>query len=451
MNAEVEDQVVAPKASARRSLSLHKEIEVARTLPGARTSGRVTQVIGLLIESLGPHSRIGELCYIYTQTNQAIPCEVVGFKNKHVLLMSLGEINEISPGAEVYPTGEMHLVPVAKSMVGRVVNALGEPIDGKGPIRAETYYKSTAKPPDALTRNRISEPMSTGIRAIDSTCTSGRGQRFGIFAGSGVGKSTLMGMIAKKADSDVNVIALIGERGREVREFIERELGPEGLARSVVVVVTSDQAALLRAKGANVATAIAEYFRDCGKNVVFMMDSVTRFAMALREIGLAVGEPPTTKGYTPSVFAQMPKLLERAGNSDKGSITGIYTILVEGDDLNDPVADTVRSILDGHIVLSRELASANHFPAIDVLQSLSRVMVDVMEKEFIQLAGRLRDVLRVYKESEDLINIGAYVQGSNPKIDEAIRLIEAIRGFLQQGSDESYSLEQTEEALKAIL
>ncbi len=432
-------------------LSLKRESELVEGLTTLRASGRVTQVIGLLIESNGPVAHLGEVCHIYTRNGVTIPCEVVGFKEGRVLLMSLGEMTHIAPGSEVYPTGEIHLVPVCKQMVGRVINALGEPIDGKGPIRAERYYKVTAAPPEALQRNRISQVMETGIKAIDSTCTAGKGQRFGIFAGSGVGKSTLMGMIAKMSAADVNVIALIGERGREVREFIERELGPEGLARSVVIVVTSDQAALLRAKGASVATAVAEYFRDLGNDVVFMMDSVTRYAMALREIGLAVGEPPTTKGYTPSVFAQLPKLLERAGNSDRGSITGIYTILVEGDDMNDPVADTVRSILDGHIVLSRELASANHFPAIDVLHSLSRVMVDVVDAETLERAGRLRDILRVYKDAEDLVNIGAYVSGSNPKIDEAIRLIDRVREFLAQSHKEHFTVEQTQELLKQIL
>ncbi len=433
------------------TLSLKAESEVVGKLAPLRPSGRVTQVIGLLIESQGPSVHMGELCYVYTRKGASIPCEVVGFKEGKVLLMSLGEMTQIAPGSEVYPTGEIHLVPVCRQMVGRVVNALGEPIDGKGPIRAERYYKVSAPPPEALDRSRICEVMETGVKAIDATCTAGKGQRFGIFSGSGVGKSTLMGMIAKMAASDVNVIALIGERGREVREFIERELGPEGLARSVLIVVTSDQAALLRAKGANVATAIAEYFRDQGLNVVFMMDSVTRYAMALREIGLAVGEPPTSKGYTPSVFAQLPKLLERAGNSDRGSITGIYTILVEGDDMNDPVADTVRSILDGHVVLSRELASANHFPAIDVLSSLSRVMIDVVDKEALTRSGKLRDILRVYKDAEDLVNIGAYVQGSNPKIDEALKLIDTIKGFLQQSSDEPVTFEQTQELLKQIV
>ena len=415
-----------------------------------RNSGRVTHIIGLLIESAGPSVHLGELCHVYNKKGQAIPCEVVGFKDNKVLLMSLGDMAHIAPGAEVCPTGEVPSVPVSRALCGRVIDALGNPIDGKGPLVASKYYPLAAAPPKALQRKRIEEPLETGVKAIDATCTAGQGQRFGIFAGAGVGKSTLLAMIAKMSRADINVIALIGERGREVREFIERDLGPEGLARSVVVVVTSDQEALLRTKGACTATAIAEYFRDMGKNVVLMMDSLTRYATALREIGLAVGEPPTTKGYTPSVFAALPKLLERAGNSNKGSITGIYTILVEGDDLNDPVADSVRAILDGHIVLSRVLASANHYPAIDVLGSLSRVMKEVVDKKHIDLAGRLRATLQSYKEAEDLINIGAYVSGSNPKIDEALIYIEKIQQFLKQRDDEYITLEQMIELLEEI-
>lgn len=432
-------------------LSLGPEIETVGKWKGIRPSGRVTHIIGLLIESAGPSTHLGELCYVYPRQGNPIPCEVVGFKENKVLLMSLGEMEHIAPGSEVYPTESVHRVPVSHKMVGRVLNALGHPMDGKGEYRPEGYYDVTAAPPGALQRSRISQVLTTGIKAIDATCTAGIGQRFGIFSGSGVGKSTLMGMIAKMSSADINVIALIGERGREVREFLERELGPEGLAKSVLVVATSDQAALLRSKGANVATAIAEYFRDMGKNVVFMMDSVTRYAMALREIGLAVGEPPTTKGYTPSVFAKLPKLLERAGNSHKGSITGIYTILMEGDDHNDPIVDAVRSILDGHIMLSRKLASANHFPAIDVLESLSRVMVDVVDEEHNLLASKLRDVLQVHAEAEDLINIGAYVNGSNPKIDDAIARIEEMREFLKQSSKEAFSFEETLNMLKKAL
>lgn len=427
-----------------------KEFRVLSNWDPVRISGRVIQIVGLLIESAGPSCRLGELCYIYNKQDEEIPCEVVGFRKDTVLLMPLGEMTHIAPGSEVYPTGEIHMIPVTESMCGRVVDALGQPMDGKGPILKEHYQPVWSAPPGALSRTPISDVLATGVRAIDGTCTAGRGQRFGIFAGSGVGKSTLLSMIAKNSNADINVIGLIGERGREVREFIERDLGEEGLKRSIVVVATSDQPALLRAKGASVATAIAEYYRSLGKDVVLMMDSVTRYAMALREIGLAVGEPPTTKGYTPSVFAQLPKLLERAGSSAVGTITGIYTILVEGDDMNDPIADTVRGILDGHLVLSRKLASANHYPPIDVLQSLSRVMSHIVSQEHLGLAGRLRAVLQVYREAEDLINIGAYVKGSNPKIDEALALIELINEFLAQGPDDILSFEEMLEKLSKI-
>lgn len=433
------------------NIGFEKEIQAVKTWGGVGASGRITHIIGLLIESSGPSVHIGELCYIYNKQGDAVPCEVVGFKNNKVLLMSLGEMTLLAPGSEVYPTGKIHMIPVSEAMCGRVLDALGNPIDDKGPIIPQKYYPVMATPPKALQRKLISDVLQTGIKAIDGTCTAGSGQRFGIFSGSGVGKSTLLGMIAKMSTSDINVIALIGERGREVREFLERDLGPEGLAKSIVIVVTSDQAALLRTKGAHTATAIAEFFRDLGKNVVFMMDSITRYAMALREIGLAVGEPPTTRGYTPSVFAMLPKLLERAGNAEKGSITGIYSILVEGDDMNDPVADAVRALLDGHIVLSRKLASANQYPAIDVLESLSRVMIDVITKEQYARASRLRDILQVYREAEDLINIGAYISGSNSKIDEAIALIGPIRAFLRQGKGESFSFEETQKLLKEIL
>jgi flagellum-specific ATP synthase len=433
------------------TLDLSQEINTVKQWGKLRISGKVSQVIGLLIESRGPSVHLGEMCYIYDKNKLGIPCEVVGFKEDKVLLMSLGEMSSISPGAEVYPTGESHCVPVGNSLCGRILNALGEPIDGKGPIRVESYYPVEAPPPDALTRQRIEEPLQTGVRSIDTCCTTGKGQRIGIFSGSGVGKSSLIGMISKMSSADINVIALIGERGREVREFIERDLGYEGLQRSVVIVATSDQAALLRARGAYVATAIAEYFRDHKKNVIFMMDSVTRYAMALREIGLATGEPPTTKGYTPSVFALLPKLLERSGNSETGSITGIYTILVEGDDLMDPIADQVRSILDGHIVLSRQMAEANIFPAVDIPASLSRVMGDIVSKEHIQLMGILREYIQVYRDAEDLINIGAYIKGSNPKIDQAIIVNERVRAFLTQNSSEKVTLEEGIEQLKQVV
>jgi flagellum-specific ATP synthase len=430
--------------------SLEKEAQLVKKWSHITPSGIVTQIIGLLIESTGPSVHLGELCYIYNKEAQAIPCEVVGFKDNKVLLMSLGEMTQIAPGSEVYPTGKIHTIPVDESMCGRILDALGNPIDGKEQIQAHMYYPVMAHPPHPLERKLISNILSTGVKAIDATCTAGEGQRLGIFSGAGLGKSTLLAMIAKMSSADINVIALIGERGREVREFIERELGPEGLKRSVIVVVTSDQAALLRTKGAHTATTIAEYFRELGKNVVFMMDSITRYAMALREIGLAVGEPPTTRGYTPSVFAMLPKLLERAGNSAKGTITGFYTILVEGDDMNDPIADTVRAILDGHIVLSRKLASGNHYPAIDVLSSLSRLMLSIVTPESRARGARLREVLQVYKEAEDLINIGAYVAGSNTKIDEAISLIEKVNTFLKQDIDKRFSYEETQNLLNQI-
>lgn len=435
----------------KTTADFNDEISHIRSWGGLKTSGKITQIIGLLIESKGPSASLGELCYIYDKFGKKVLCEVVGFKDSHVLLMCLGEMTYISPGSEVYPSGEVHKIPVSRHLCGRVLNGMGEPIDNKGMIRAETYYPVTNSPPDPLKRKRILEPLETGVKAIDSLCTAGKGQRFGIFSGSGVGKSTLLSMIARMSAADVNVIALIGERGREVRDFLERDLGKEGMERSVVIVATSDQPALVRSKGAAIATTIAEYFRDLGHNVVFMMDSITRYAMALREIGLAIGEPPTTKGYTPSVFSSLPRLLERSGNSDKGSITGIYTILMEGDDLNDPVADTVRSILDGHIVLSRKLASANHFPSISVLDSLSRVMKDIVDQDHNRWAGQLRDLLQVYKDAEDLINIGAYAKGNNPKIDQAIAKMDKINDFLRQGVVDSVSFDETLKILKDLV
>lgn len=431
--------------------SLNREIHNIAQWKGLKISGRVTKVVGLLIESIGPAVHLGELCYITNKKSKPIPCETVGFKDKRVLLMPLGDILHISPGDEVYPSGAPLRVGVSDDLCGRVIDAMGNPIDGKGPIRVEQFMPVTAQAPSPLSRRTISEPLYTGIKSIDATCTMGKGQRMGIFSGSGVGKSTLMAMATKQSNADITVIALIGERGREVGEFIERELGPEGLKKSVVVVATSDQAALLRSKGAGVATAVAEYFRNQGKDVLLMMDSITRYAMALREIGLATGEPPTTKGYTPSVFALLPKLLERAGNTQHGSITGIYTILVEGDDLSDPVADTVRSILDGHIVLSRKLANSNHYPAVDVLQSLSRVMKDIVPKEALAKSGRIRNLLQTYSEAEDLINIGAYTEGSNPKIDEAIALNDPLWNFLDQKSFEGFSFEETEKQIDSFI
>ena len=405
--------------------------------------GKVTQVIGLVIESIGPTVILGELCYIKSREQNIIKAEVVGFKEGKVLLMPLGVLAGIGPGCEVIASEQTLSVKVGESLLGRILDGLGNPMDGLGPLNESLSYPLENMPPPPLTRARIRDKLSVGVRAIDGLLSFGSGQRIGIMAGSGVGKSTLLGMIARNTEADINVIALIGERGREVREFIERDLGEEGLKRSVVVVATSDQPALVRLKGALTATAIAEYFRDQGKRVVLMMDSVTRFAMAQREVGLTVGEPPATRGYTPSVFAMLPKLLERTGPSDVGSITGIYTVLVEGDDMNEPIADTVRGILDGHIVLSRHIAAQNHYPAIDILASVSRVMLEIVEKNHWDAAQQLRKVLATYKEAEDLINIGAYVNGSNANIDMAIAKIESARKFLQQGVYEVDNFDST--------
>lgn len=417
-----------------------------------KLNGRITQIIGLVIESQGPHVNLGELCYIHPRNlGEPIPAEVVGFRENRVLLMPIGELQGIGPGCEVVSAHRTLKVSVGRQLLGRILDGLGNPIDGKGPLISNTQYPLTATPPPPLTRRRISEGLGVGVRAIDSLLTLGRGQRVGIMAGSGVGKSTLLGMIARNTEADISVIALIGERGREVREFIERDLGEEGLKRSVVVVATSDQPALVRLKGAMTATAIAEYFRDQGMDVMLMMDSVTRFAMAQREVGLTVGEPPATRGYTPSVFALLPKLLERSGTGERGSITGIYTVLVDGDDMNEPIADAVRSILDGHIVLTRSLAAQNHYPAIDVLASVSRVMTEIADKEHIQCAQRMRTLLATYREAEDLINIGAYAHGSNPTIDQAITAISGIKSFLQQEIDENTPIAETIERLKMLV
>lgn len=408
-----------------------------RDLDVLKVNGRITQVIGLVLESTGPTSSLGEVCVIKSKHGEDLCLsEVVGFRNNRVLSMVLGDSERISPGSEIVATGRTLSVKVGDALLGRVIDGLGRPLDGKGEIEINEVRSIHGTPPNPLDRRRISEPVATGVRSIDTLLTCGKGQRIGIFAGSGVGKSVLLGMVARDTSADVNVIALVGERGREVGEFIDRELGPEGLQRSVVIVATSDQPALIRIKAAFMATAIAEFFRDKGLDVMLLMDSVTRLAMAQREVGLAIGEPPTTKGYTPSVFAMLPKLLERAGNGKIGSITGLYTVLVEGDDMNEPVADAVRSILDGHIVLSRRLASAGHYPAVDVLESVSRVMPAITSEEHRHAAQRLLDLLATYRESEDLINIGAYVKGSNPRIDQAIAMIQQIRAFLRQRADE---------------
>lgn len=414
--------------------------------------GKVVQIVGLVIECNGPNVSMGELCYVHSHFEdvEPLPAEVVGFREGYVLLMPLGETKGIGPGCQVVSAQKVLQVKVGPELLGRVIDGLGNPIDGKGPILCQKEYPIQADPPAPLERPVIKDSLYVGVRAIDGLITMGQGQRIGIMAGSGVGKSTLLSMIARNTEADISVIALVGERGREVKEFIERDLGEEGLKRSVVVVATSDKPALVRIKGALTATAIAEYFRDRGRKVVLMMDSVTRFAMAQREVGLTVGEPPATRGYTPSVFALLPRLLERAGTSARGSITGIYTVLVDGDDMNEPIADAVRSILDGHIVLSRNIAAQNHFPAIDVLASVSRVMSAVVPKEHMEANRKLRALMAVYKEAEDLIHIGAYVKGSSPKIDEAVQKIDAINDFLCQGVFEVQSFEETIQRLEGI-
>ena len=406
--------------------------------------GCVVQLIGLVIESEGPLAAVGEMCRIESPRHPGgILAEVVGFRNHHLLLMPLEEVHGIHPGSEVTALGEPLRLPVGESLKGRIIDGLGHPLDSAGPINGEVQVGLHLKPPHPLKRQRIRQPFQTGVKALDAFIPCGRGQRLGIFAGSGVGKSTLLGMMASNAEAEVNVIALIGERGREVREFLEKDLDEIGRRKSVVVVATSDQPALARLKGAFLAMAIAEHFRDAGQNVLLMMDSVTRFAMAQREIGLAVGEPPTTRGYTPSVFSLLPQLLERAGTGERGSITGFFTVLVEADDMNDPIADAVRSILDGHVVLTRELATENHYPAIDVLQSVSRLTRDLLNPGQLELAGRARESMATYRKNQDLINIGAYPAGSSPAIDQAIRLREPLRQFLRQTETEKVSREES--------
>ncbi len=406
-------------------------------------SGRVVQVVGLTVEMMGLNCQIGEICEIQTSNRTALMAEVIGFRNNHMLLMPLGNMDGIQPDSTVRSVSHAFKAPVGKSLIGRVLNGLGEPIDGKGPLEVAEWASTNQTPPHPLQRSAIEEPLVTGVRVLDGLLTCGKGQRMGIFAGSGVGKSTLLGSIARNSESDISVIALIGERGREVREFLERDLGPEGLARSVIVVSTSDQPALVRLKAALVAMTIAEYFRDCGMDVMFMMDSVTRYAMAQREIGLSIGEPPASKGYTPSVFAILPRLLERAGRGERGSITGFFTVLVEGDDFNEPICDAVRGILDGHVILSRALAARNHYPAIDVLNSVSRVMPAITTREHLQAAAFARKNLAVYEKVRDLVNIGAYVKGSDPEADTALQVLPDLTGFLQQSRSDVTSFEDT--------
>lgn len=413
--------------------------------------GKVTKIVGLTIEANGPLLGIGTRCEIENGSSSKIMAEIVGFKDDRIVLMPYGESEGIAPGSIVKNVTFGNVVKVSQNLLGRVLDGLGNPIDGKGPITDFELVPVYNEPPKPMERTIIKDVISTGVKSIDSLITIGNGQRVGIFAGSGVGKSVLLGMIARNTLAEVNVIALIGERGREVREFIERDLGEDGLKRSVVVVATSDQSPLVRKLGAFAAASIGEYFRKQGKNVMFMMDSVTRFAMAQREIGLTVGEPPTTKGYTPSVFALLPKLLERAGTKfNEGSVTGLYTVLVEGDDMNDPIADAVRSIIDGHIVLDRRLASKNHFPAVDILNSASRLMKEVVSEEHFNVAGKIRDLVASYNEAEDLINIGAYVKGSNKRIDESIQKIDKINEFLKQKMNQNVSFGDAYKGVKDI-
>ena len=417
-----------------------------------QAKGRVTKVIGIVIEALGPAAQLGTVCDIFTKTDKKkITVEVLGFRGNKVLMMPLEEIQGIGPGNRVVAKQPKAVIPVGPGLLGRVLDGLGNPIDGKGPVSIENEYPIYTNAINPLLRRRIHQPLDLGIRAINGLLTIGCGQRVGVFAGSGVGKSLLLGMIARNTKADVNVIAFIGERGREVNEFIEKELGTEGLKRSVIIVATSDRLPLIRMRGAFIATAIAEYFRDQGNHVNFMMDSVTRFAMAQREIGLALGEPPTTKGYTPSVFTLLPKLLERAGTTNnRGTITGLYTVLVEGDDTNEPIADALRSILDGHINLNRDLAVQNHYPAIDVLASVSRVMDDIISPAQRENARRLKDILATYHKAEDLINIGAYVHGSNSKIDYAIEMIEKVKSYLKQDIDTACSFPESIKQLEDL-
>ena len=414
--------------------------------------GKVVQIIGLVIESQGPRAAIGEICKLESANNpEGIMAEVVGFRNQNLLLMPLGQMEGIHPGCEVLATGSSLRIPVGEELLGRVWDGLGNPLDG---LSAPSRFESTdlkLSAPHPLNRARIDQTFLTGIRAVDTFTPIGVGQRMGIFSGSGVGKSTMLGMMASRGDADVNIIALIGERGREVREFIERDLGEEGRKKSIVVVATADEPALARVKGAFLAMAMGEYFRRQGKKVLMMMDSITRFAMAQREIGLAIGEPPSSRGYTPSVFALLPRLLERAGTDEKGSITGLFTVLVEGDDMSDPIADSVRSILDGHLVLTRELAMQNHYPAVDILQSNSRLARDLLSNEQLERSGKARDLLAIYQKNQDLINIGAYQSGSNPRVDASIRANDPLMSFLRQNVDDTTPAESTWEQLAHVL
>jgi flagellum-specific ATP synthase len=434
-------------------LNLEKYHDLVATQHLTKDSGKVTEVNGMLMKGYLPGAALGSLVSILpTGQEVSFLAEVVGFKGQSVLMMPLGEMRGVGLGARIVLSRQVASVRVGEELLGRVINGLGETMDDKGAIDGVREVPLYAEVKNPLQRKPIRQPMDLGVRAINASLTIGRGQRVGIMAGSGVGKSVLLGMMARNSKSDVNVIALIGERGREVREFIEHDLGPEGLKKSIVICVTSDQSPLIRMRGAFVATAIAEFFCSLGKDVLFMMDSVTRFAMAQREIGLSAGEPSTSKGYTPSVFAHLPKLLERAGSfENQGSITGLYTVLVEGDDMDDPIADSVRSIVDGHIVLSRKIAHRGHYPAIDILQSTSRVMRSVTGADHQKLAQKLRECLAIYNDAEDLINIGAYKPGSNPKIDKTVKVIEGLQDFLKQSVDEKVDMNSTLRQLQGIL
>jgi len=432
--------------------SLKRHVLTLREIDPIQVRGKVTNIVGLVVEGHGPGSAMGGMCEIYSRSRKdSIMAEVVGFRDKRVLLMPLGDLSGIGPGSVIIARKSQPTVKVGKDLLGRIIDGMGNPLDGKPPLMLDHEMPLYGNPYNPLKKRRIDTPLDLGIRSINGILTVGKGQRMAIMAGSGVGKSVLLGMMARHTKADVNVIALIGERGREVNEFLERDLGEEGLKRSVVVTAISDQPSLIRIRGAYLATTIAEYFRDQGLDVLLMMDSVTRFAMSMREVGLAVGEPPTTKGYTPSCFAKMPKLLERVGNTEsRGSITGLYTVLVEGDDMTEPVADTVRSIVDGHIVLSRDLAARGHYPAVDILRSVSRVMNDIVEEKHLNAARSLQAMTAVYEEARDLINIGAYVAGNNPEIDNAIKHVDAINRFLKQGINEKATIEQSVAQMSTI-